>query len=142
MTDFKHRLQKLMDEYNYQAVDIVNKSNGYITKSNLSQWLKGLCEPSSKKISVLADIFGCNPNYLLCLTDDPSPVNIETLTNEAKLCDLMSKCYGSESYKIVKMYMSLNDDGKKAAFERIQELTQLEKYTVKRDTVLQKKEIS
>lgn len=45
----------------------------------------------------------------------------------------MQKCYGKEAYTIVRMYLSLNDDGKQAAFERIQELTQLEKFTVKRD---------
>ena len=32
------------------------------------------------------------------------------------------------------MYLSLNEDGRNAAFERIQELTQLEKFTIKRDT--------
>ena len=138
MTEFSLRLQNLMDEHGFQAVDIVNRSGGYITKSNLSQWLKGLCEPSSKKISSLANIFGCNPNYLLCLTDDPSPVNMETLTNEAKLCDLMSKCYGQESYQIVRMYLTLNEDGRAAAFERVEELTHLEKFVRKKNDSFQK----
>lgn len=132
MNDFSRRLQHMMDENLLQAVDIVTRSNGYITKSNVSQWLNNRCKPSSKKIAVLSDIFNCNPNYLLGLTDDPTPPNLEQLTNEAKLCDLMSKCYGRESYRIVKLYLTLNEEGRKAAFKRVEELTRLEEY-VKRD---------
>lgn len=135
MNEFSRRLQHLMDDHLYQAIDVVTKSDGYITKSNISQWLKGLCEPSSKKIAVLSDIFNCNPNYLLGLTDDPSPVNMESLTNEAKLCDLMSKCYGRESYQIVKLYLTLNEDGRKAAYKRVEELTRLEEYTLKKKDI-------
>lgn len=141
MTDFSRRLQHMMDEHLLQAVDIVTKSDGYITKSNISQWLNDRCKPSSKKIAILSDIFGCNPNYLLGLTDDPTPPNLEQLTNEAKLCDLMSKCYGRESYRIVKLYLTLNEEGRKAAYKRIEELTRLEEYVVKRDTSAGKKAI-
>ena len=131
MNEFSKRLQHLMDEQGLQAVDIVTKSNGYITKSNVSQWLNNRCEPSAKKISMLSDIFGCNPNYLLGLTDDPTPPNLEKLANEAKICDLMSKCFGKDSYKIVELYLSLNQRGKTTAYKRVEELTRLDKYTKK-----------
>lgn len=134
MSEFTKRLLSLMNEYNYQAVDIVERSNGYITKSNMSQWMYDRCKPSSKKIAMLSDIFGCNPNYLLCLTDDPTPVNMESLTQEVQICDLMKKCYGTEAYEVVRMYLKLNDEGRKAAAERIEELTHLDKF-VKRDSV-------
>ena len=55
MNDFSRRLQHMMDENLLQAVDIVTRSNGYITKSNVSQWLNNRCKPSSKKIAVLSD---------------------------------------------------------------------------------------
>jgi hypothetical protein len=60
-------------------------------------------------------------------TDEPT-YNLERLTQEAELCDLMKKCYGTDAYRIVKMYMMLNEYGKQAAFERVQELTQLDKF--------------
>jgi transcriptional regulator with XRE-family HTH domain len=126
-----------MDEFRFQPVDIVERSHGRISKSNMSQWMNDRCKPSSEKIAMLSDIFGCNPNYLLCLTDDPTPVNMDSLTQEVQICDLMKKCYGSEAYEVVRMYLKLNDEGRKAAAERIEELTHLDKF-VKRDSLTRK----
>lgn len=123
----------MMNEFNQRLHDlmIAAKSNGHITKSNVSQWLNGSCKPSDKKISILSDIFKCNPNYLLGLTDDSTPPNLEKRASEAKLCDLMSKCFGQDSYRIVGLYLSLNKHGKATAYKRVEELTRLEEYIKK-----------
>ena len=139
MTEFSKRLQKLMDEQNLTSADVVQRSKLYdeegkgVSKVNMSQWLSGTYKPSTKKIAILSAMFNVNPNYLMCNTDEASYDRVK-LEREAELCDLMQKCYGKEAYKIVRMYLSLNEDGRNAAFERIQELTQLEKFTVKKDT--------
>lgn len=63
-------------------------------------------------------------------------VTIEQLTKEVEVCDLFRKCFGKEAYHLVQMYLSLNQDGKEEAFKRIMELTQLEQYSIKRDSKL------
>ena len=142
MTDFAKRLQKLMDEKEYKIADVVTLSKRFdesgkgVSKVNMCQWLNGTYQPSMKKIAILSALFGVNPNYLIGNTDEQD-YDREMLEKEVQLCDLMQVCYGKEAYKIVEMYISLNDDGKRAAFERIQELTQLEKF-IKRGTGMQK----
>ena len=138
MTEFSRRLQKLMDENGFTPADVVQRSKQFddegkgVSKVNMSQWLSGTYTPSTKKIAILSAMFNVNPNYLMGNTDESS-YDRAKLEKEAELCDLMQKCYGKEAYTIVRMYLSLNDDGKQAPFERLQELTQLEKFTVKRD---------
>ncbi len=138
MTEFSKRLQKLMDEYNMTPADVVQRSKQYdedgkgISKVNMSQWLSGTYTPSTKKIAILSTLFNVNPNYLMGNTDE-AKYDQDKLEKEAELCDLMQKCYGKEAYRIVQMYLMLNEDGRDAAFERIQELTQLPKFTVKGD---------
>lgn len=106
----------MMNEFNQRLHDlmIAAKSNGHITKSNVSQWLNGSCKPSGKKISI-----------------DSTPPNLEKRASEAKLCDLMSKCFGQDSYRIVGLYLSLNKHGKATAYKRVEELTRLEEYIKK-----------
>jgi hypothetical protein len=131
---FGKRLQKLMDEHDLKAADVAQLSKKYddtgkgLSKANLSQWLNGVYVPKSKGIYLLSKIFNVNPNYLMGNTDDPS-YDHEELTQQVITCDLINKCFGKQAYELVKMYLSLNAAGKDAAFERVQELTQLEKYT-------------
>lgn len=138
MKDFADRLQELMNEHDWKPVDVVERSKAFdstpITKTNMSQWLHRVHEPDADKIYTLSLIFGVNPNYFMGNTDVPE-YDMNELAKKEKICDLMYKCYGKEAYELVKMYLSLNDEGKTEASKRITELTQLQQYTaVKRDS--------
>ena len=134
MNDFVIRLQKLMDERHMKATDVAEASKKYdesgkgISKANISQWLNSVYEPKAWGINLLSKVLGCNPNYLMGITDEVE-YDHEKLTQQAIICDMINKCYGKKAYEVVKMFLTLNHAGQEAAFERIQELTMLDKYT-------------
>lgn len=135
--EFGKRLQKVMDSKGYKAAQVVELSKKYdesgkgISKPSLSQWLNGTYIPKQNGLYLLSKVLDVSPSFLMGKTDDPT-YDLKKLNQEEELCDLMKKCYGKQAYQIVKMYLSLNEEGKEAAFLRIQELTELERYKVKR----------
>lgn len=38
------------------------------------------------------------------------------------MCDLIKVCYGKDAYDMVKMYLDMNDEGRKLALDLIQNL--------------------
>ncbi len=121
------RLQKLMEEHDLKATDLVQLSKKYdesgkgLSKANISQWIHGVYEPKAKGIYILSKIFNVNPNYLMGNTDDPC-YDHETLTQEVITCDLINKCFGKQAYELVRMYLDMNGNGQKLAFDLISNL--------------------
>lgn len=137
ITEFGRRLQALMAEHgNMRAVDVVARSKQIdrtgkgISAATMSQWIHGVHEPASDAIAMLSIIFDVNPLYLMCKTDDPH-YDPDAMAKQADTCDLIAQCFGKQAHDLVVMYLNLNDDGKAAAFERVQELTMLDKFTCK-----------
>lgn len=72
------RLKQLMKENNLKQIDIINKckpvceryskrfgKNIQITKSDLSQWISGIYEPSQTKLMILAEALNTNEVWLI-----------------------------------------------------------------------------
>lgn len=72
------RLKQIMTEQNLKQADLLNKCkpicekynkkydlNLKVSKSDLSQWLSGIYEPSSRKLSVLAEALNTNEVWLM-----------------------------------------------------------------------------
>ena len=133
---FAARLKNLMVDAGIQSVDVVEKSKQCdpsgkgISKSSLSHYLHGRWIPKQQGIYLLSQVFDVNPLYLMCKTDDPH-YDPDALAKQADTCDLIAQCFGKQAHDLVVMYLNLNDDGKAAAFERVQELTMLDKFTRK-----------
>lgn len=49
-----------------------------INSSRFTQWKKGLQNPSAEAIVKIAKYFNVSTDYILCLTDDPTPPNKKT----------------------------------------------------------------
>lgn len=77
------RLKKIMSIRNLKQVELINKCkpicekynklynlNIQITKSDLSQWLKGLYEPSQSKLTVLAEALQTTETWLMGYDND------------------------------------------------------------------------
>lgn len=118
MTEFSKRLKKLMADNDMTAADVVRLSKRYdnkgISKPNMSHWMNGTYIPSAANIYLLSRIFNINPNYLMCdnaVSDSQKPMS-------------------DEEHKLINMFSHLNDSGKAAALERMEELTKLEKFTI------------
>ena len=89
--------------------------------------------PKSKGIYILSKIFSVNPNYLMGNTDDPH-YDHEALTQEVVTCDLINKCFGKQAYELVKMYLDMNENGRKLAFDLISNLHTNPQNTEKRES--------
>ena len=56
------------------------------------------------------------------------------LEKEVEICDLINKCYGKEAYAVVKMYLDMNENGRKLAFDLISNLHSNPQNTEKRES--------
>lgn len=54
--------------------------------------------------------------------DVPMEIDRQQLEQEVEICDLINKCYGKEAYAVVKMYLDMNENGRKLAFDLITNL--------------------
>lgn len=116
MTEFSKRLQELMADRDMTAADVVRLSKRYdskgISKPNMSHWMNGTYIPSTPNIYLLSQIFNVNPNYLMCdnaVSDSQKPMS-------------------DEEHKLIDIFSRLNEVGKAAALQRLEELTQLKQY--------------
>lgn len=60
-----------------------------LTQQAIGKWEKGLAEPDISSINKLAELFQCNPNYLLGNTTDPTPQNEKGLVYDDEAWELM-----------------------------------------------------
>lgn len=66
------RLKRILKERNLRQVDILEKTRPYcekfgvkLNKSDLSQYISGVSEPGSKKLTILALALGVNESWLM-----------------------------------------------------------------------------
>lgn len=76
------RLKELREEKNLTQNDIALAIN--TSRTNIGRWEKGLNEPASSHLIMLANYFECSIDYLLGREDDFGNVNISTAPNLTK----------------------------------------------------------
>lgn len=133
MGNFRNRLIQAMNDKEINATELSKRSG--LSKANISQYVNGVYEPKPDKLYLISEALGVSTAWLMGY-DVEANESLEQLTKEVEICDLFRKCFGKEAYHLVQMYLSLNQDGKEEAFKRIMELTQLEQYSIKRDSKL------
>lgn len=86
--DFAHKLDYLLRTYRkpdgkpFTYAEIVEKSNGRLTISNLSQLRHGHTKPGYEVIQALCEIFGIEPNYFFDIKTttpllEPKPIHVD-----------------------------------------------------------------
>lgn len=70
---FGQRLKKLREEKKLTQEELGKKLN--LTKANISKYESGKLEPNIETIRYLADFFGVQTDYLLGISDNPSPAS-------------------------------------------------------------------
>ena len=73
MNNFQ-RLFDLIDKHGLTAKAVAEETG--ISTGNITDWKVGRCAPTGKKITQLADYFGCTADYLLERTDTPRCVHL------------------------------------------------------------------
>ena len=88
-----------------------------VNRAAVNKWEKGTVENIKRcHIEQMARIFGITPCELLAF----EPINPDP--DKQRICDLIQKCYGQDAQKVVRMYLDMNDAGRKLAFDLIANL--------------------
>lgn len=97
--------------------ELGQKLNPPVNKAAVQKWEKGTVENIRRAhVEQMARIFDITPCQLLSfepITRDPA---------REKVCNLIKVCYGKDAYDMVKMYLDMNDEGRKLALDLIQNL--------------------
>lgn len=98
----KDRLKQIMKERNLRQVDVVKMSEYYqkkmnikLTKSNISQYLKGISNPDNKKIKLLAKTLKVSEGWL-----SGYDVKKDLVVSKSELSDHFDKILQSDKIKL------------------------------------------
>lgn len=72
MTKMVERIVKIMEQRNENAYTVERNAN--LPISSISAWKKDKFKPSTEAIIKLATYFNVSADYLLCLSDEPTPL--------------------------------------------------------------------
>ena len=96
------RLKQIMKERNLRQVDVVKMSEYYqkelnvkLTKSNISQYLKGISNPDNKKIKLLAKTLRVSEGWL-----SGYDVKKELVISKSELSNHFDKIFQSDKIKL------------------------------------------
>lgn len=128
---FKNRLNTAMNMRGMRQVDLAEKSG--LPKAQISQYQNGKYEPMQEALYKLAKALSVNVAWLMG-HDVPMEVDRQQLEKEVEICDLINKCYGKETYAVVKMYLDMNENGRNLAFDLISNLHSNPQNTEKRES--------
>lgn len=110
------RIKKGLEIRNMKQAELVEKTG--IGKSSISTYISGAYEPKQKNIYKIAKALDVNEAWLMGL-DVPMERQQLTLNNN------LSK----EETTLLTNFNKLNETGKDEAIKRVEELTQIDKYT-------------
>jgi transcriptional regulator, cro/CI family len=101
--------------------------NPSVNRAAVNKWETGQVENLKRThIQQLAKKFGISPCELMCFDDKfESPM----LAEQVKALELIQKHFGKDAVHILQSFQKLNDLGREKAFEDLDDLTQLSKYT-------------
>ena len=119
-----YRLKEIMKLKSLKQIDILNKCEPIckelgkrIGRNDLSQYVSGKVEPRQDKLTIIAKALNVNEAWLMGY-DIPMDTNI-----------VLNRISSKEN-RIISSFNKLNSLGQEKAIERVEELTQIEKYTI------------
>lgn len=119
---FQHRFIEAMERRGMRQVDVAAKSG--LDKAQISQYKTGKYEPMQDALYKLAEALDVNVAWLMG-HDVPMEVDRGQLEKKLQACELIERCYGSNAYELVELFVKLNDSGRVKLMERAKELLEL-----------------
>lgn len=107
MMEFKDRLKQLRTESGYSGEELGRRIG--VSKAAIGNYESGYRKPRQEQLEALADVFNVDMDYLLCRTNTKLHISFE----ESRMKYFLNK---------------LNQDGKREAVKRIEELTYIPCY--------------
>lgn len=98
-----------------------------VQKSAIVKYEKGRVENIKRStIKTMSEIFGVSPCFLMGFDDDEEQV--KHVAEEVTLLQSIQRHWGQGAVKILELYNTLNDDGKKKAVGQLEDLSEIPKY--------------
>lgn len=130
---------KMLREERGMTQETLAELMGYSHKSSINKIEMGKSDLPQSKIIAFAKIFGVTPCELLGY--EPTPATEEQkklwdekfnannqLKNETALIEQIQKKYGKDAVQLLRLFDSLNENGKQKAVENLEDLTAIKKY--------------
>lgn len=114
---FSDNLKRLMTLKNVTQSDLIKDLD--IPSATISSWVNGLRTPRFEKLQLLADYFKVPVSELLKTPDEPDYIRLRNI----------NRLLATTEDLLLLAYRTLNNAGKKEAVKRVQELTEIKKYT-------------
>lgn len=100
-----------------------------VQKSAIRKYEKGEVQNIKRSnIKKLADIFGVNPTYLMCLEDEPQTAEEQNLAAEVRFLEEIQSKYGKKAVKMLELLSMLNESGQKKAIEQLEMISEIPQY--------------
>jgi len=84
---FPERLKKERTKCKLTQSELAKKLG--LTQQAIGKWEQGVAEPDIATINKLAQIFDCNPNYLLGNTNNSSPIETNNVSSKLSTEDAL-----------------------------------------------------
>lgn len=111
MTETVKRIINLIEQHGENAYNV--EKNAKLPISNISAWKKAKFQPSTEAIVKLARYFNVSADYLLCLSDEPTPlkrVDIIERPDYALSTELAELTQDERFVDSAKLYKELPDE--------------------------------
>lgn len=129
------RLSMIMKERGLKQVDILELCKPYceqfgmkLNRNDLSQYVSGKVTPKQDKLSILAMALNVNEVWLMGYDVPSGRLDLDSLKTDESI-NAFDHQLRSDEHILLNNYNVLNDSGKAEALARIQEMTELRKYT-------------
>lgn len=122
------RIKARRDELGMSQEELAHKI-GYKSKTSINKIELGIQELRQSKIKQIADALQTTPAYIMGWKETEEDQQLK------KCRELFKKCYGSDAYDVVSLYLTLDESDKNVVKTMIESLLSAEKYSVKKESL-------
>ena len=127
-------IKQLREEMGIYQEELGRSLNPPVNRAAVNKWETGQVENIKRThIQQLAKKFGVSPCELMCFDDR---FDSAKAAEETKAIELVQKHFGKDAVHVLQMFMELNQTGQQKVLEDLSDMTELSKYTEKRETAL------
>lgn len=127
-------IKHLREEMHMSQEELGQSLNPPVNRAAINKWETGQVENIKRThIQQLAKKFGVSPCELMCFDDR---FDSAKAAEETKAIELVQKHFGKDAVHVLQMFMELNQTGQQKVLEDLSDMTELSKYTEKRETAL------
>ena len=119
-------IKQLRKNHDLTQEELGQKLNPPVNRAAINKWESGQVENIKRSyIQQMSKLFDVRPCELMCFERE------EQISQDVIAIEHVEKSFGKDAVKLLELFTKLNDLGKEKAFEDLDDLTNLQKYTEK-----------